>query len=293
VITRLDEFRRDGFTVFEGAHAPDMLERWRAAYDAVCAREGESVWLGSALELDPELFLPAIANPLLLDFAEQVMGPFVQLDDLAINAFPSVAADAAAGRATAWHRDRYAEVPQTSDYTHPPACNTIFYLQDITDAFGPLRVVPGSHRMPIVFTPTDRHRPRADELLLYPKAGNVVFTHGLLAHSGTPNMSGKPRYFMSASYNRSWMKHRIDLSGPRTRALVERARERGDVRLMRLLGQDPTLWERVNPYWFTGADEDRWQAWIAEDRGETGAAAELVGRPRMREVKGAEATGIG
>jgi hypothetical protein len=33
--------------------------------------------------------------------------------------------------------------------------------------------------------------------------------------------------------------------------------------------------ERVNPYWFTGPEEERWAAWIAEDR----AALASSGQP--------------
>jgi hypothetical protein len=263
---RLESFKQNGFTIFEGAHPPELLARWRGAYDDLCRREGESVWLVGTLEVDPELFLPAIANSEILDFAEAVMGPFVQLDSLAINAFPSVDPATVSGTVNAWHRDRYSEVPVTPDYTHPLGCNTIFYLQDITEEYGPLRVVPGSHRKSIVPQLEWRHKPRADELLIYPKAGDVVFTHCNLLHSGTPNTSGRLRYFMSASYNRSFMRHRDRLDGPRTQAIVDAARAAGDRRLMRLLGVDEQLWDRCNPYWFTGTDEERWQGWIAEDR---------------------------
>jgi hypothetical protein len=243
-----------------------LIERWREAYEQKCESEGEAVWLSGTLEIDPWLFLPAIANADLLDFAELVMGPFVQLDSLTINAFPSVDAAQAEGRVNAWHRDRYSEIPQTKDYMHPLGCNTIFYFQDLTDDFGPLRVVPGSHRRNLILNETDRHVPRRDELLLYPRAGDVVFTHCNVLHSGTPNISGKPRYFMAASYNRSFMKHRDPLDGRNTQMLLEEARERNDRRLMRLLGCDEQLWDRTNPYWFVGSDEERWRAWIAQDR---------------------------
>jgi len=293
---RLAQFRQDGYTVFEAVHAPELISKWRAVYDDICRRQGETVWLGSAFEVDPDLFLPAIANARLLDFAEQVMGPFVQMDDLSINAFPSVPVETAPA-ATAWHRDRYSEVPQTGDYVHPLACNTIFYLHDLNPARGPLRVLPGSHRQPIVFTPEDRQASRPGERLLSPKAGDVVFTHGLLAHSGTPNTSGAPRYFMAASYNRSWMRHRMDLDGPRTAALRERAIAAGDRRLARLLGHDAQLWDRVNPYWFMGLDEARWQAWIEEDRqalqgGAAHANSALVAKPgATRTVSGTTLAG--
>jgi hypothetical protein len=71
---------------------------------------------------------------------------------------------------------------------------------------------------------------------------------------------------MSASYNRSFMKHRDPLDGPNTLALVEEARRRNDRRLMRLLGCDDLIWERTNPYWFVGSEEERWKAWAEEDR---------------------------
>jgi hypothetical protein len=274
---RLAEFKRDGFTIFDNAHPPDLLEQWREVYDSRCASEGGAVWLQGTFEAHPALFLPAIANPSILDFAEIVMGPFVQLDALAINAFPSVDPEAAIGKVNAWHRDRYSTVPQTIDYIHPLSCNTIFYFQDLTEEYGPLRVVPGSHRQALLVTPDDRERPRADEVLLYPKAGDVVFTHCNILHSGTPNTSGKLRYFMSASYNCSFMKHRDPLDGPNTRDIVERARRSGDRRLMRLLGEDEQLWDRVNPYWFMGTDEERWRHWISEDRAAHGRGENPLG----------------
>ncbi|TRW14572.1 phytanoyl-CoA dioxygenase family protein [Glacieibacterium frigidum] len=259
-------FRRDGFTVFPGAHSAERLAEWRAAYDAICAREGEAVWLGNTFEIDPALFLPAVANPDILDFAEAVMGPFVQLDALAINAFPPVPAATAIGKVNGWHRDRYAIVPETSDYVRPISINTIFYFQDMDDALGPLRVVPGSHRQGFAIDTPGRTVPRADEVLIYPRAGDVVVTHYLLVHSGTPNTSGQLRYFMSASYNSSWMKHRDRLDGPKTTALRDQARAARDRRLTRLLGEDDLVWDRTNPYWSTGGEAERWAAWIAEDR---------------------------
>jgi hypothetical protein len=271
---RIEAYKRDGYTVFRNVFTPEQLAGWRAAYDALSAREGEPVWFGGALETDPELFLPAATAPEVLDFLESVMGPFVQLEDLSINAFPSKDAAAVAGTVNAWHRDRYAVVPETTDYLRPISCNTIWYLQNIDPAFGPLRVVPGSHRAPIAITAEDRQRPRPDEVLLYPQAGDVVVTHYLLMHSGTPNTSGALRYFMAASFNSSWMRTRNDFDGPRVSALKDRLRAAGDRRTLRLLGEDPLVWDRVNPYWFTGTEEERWAAWIAEDRAaEAGTAA--------------------
>ncbi len=268
---RLSQFQRDGYTLFPAVHGHALMQRWRDAYPSLCRQATPpggppASWLANLLEADTALFLPMAAHPLLLDFAELAMGPFVQLDSTAFNVFPNMAPATAQGRVNGWHRDRYAFVPQTADYLRPWCINTITYLQDLTASSGPLRVIPGSHRDPVVFSATERGLPHPRERLLEPRAGDVVVTHGLLAHAGTPNTSGAPRYFLSASLNLSWMRHRDNHSGPRVSALADDAQARGDRRLLRLLGRDPLLWERSNPYFMTDSDEARWAAWAEEDR---------------------------
>jgi hypothetical protein len=270
---RVQQFKRDGYTVFAGLFSEPLMRRWRTRYAelaAAAALPGKppAAWVANVLEFDPPLFLPLAAHPDLLDFAEQVMGPTVQLDSTAFNVFPNGPKETAVGVVNGWHRDRYSEVPEGTDYIVPNGVNAIVYLQDLTVASGPLRVIPGSHRLPLHFSAEERSRPHKDEVLLHPKAGDVVFTHGAIVHSGTPNTSGGPRYFLSAYYNRSWMRHRDNHAGPRVEALIADARERGDLRLLRLLGIDAKRWDRCNPYFQTGSQESRWAAWAAEDRAE-------------------------
>ena len=268
---RIDQFKTDGYTVFEGLHNEARMQAWRDSYWALTTAASVPgappvTWLSGLLEFNPALFLPMAAHPEVLDFAERVMGPFVQVDATAFNVFPHVPPADAAGKVNGWHRDRYAEIPQTRDYIRPWSCNTITYLQDLDAATGPLRVIAGSHRDAVFFNAQARGLPHPRETLIQARAGDVIFTHALLAHSGTPNTSGQPRYFLSVAYNRSWMKHRDNHAGPRTQALLDVARARNDRRLMRLLGDDPLLWERSNPYFMSGSDEARWAAWTEEDR---------------------------
>ena len=267
----LDHFVSHGYTVFPALHAEPTMQRWRDAYGPLCGQaslpgQAPATWLANLLEADPMLFLPLVWQADILAFAEHAMGPFVQVDSTAFNVFPTVDPGRAGGRVNGWHRDRYAFVPQTRDYTRPLAINTITYLQDLTEANGPLRVIPGSHRDPVVFDADERQRPHARERLLQAQAGDVVVTHGLLAHSGTPNLSGQPRYFLSASLNLCWLRQRDSFGGPRCQALIADARVRGDRRLLRLLGQDGQRWERSNPYFHTDDDATRWQRWNDEDR---------------------------
>ena len=101
------------------------------------------------------LLKPHLLNTHMLDFAERVMGPFVQLDSFEITGFPSRPAEQF-NRVAEWHRDAFnysdmwANHPSSAHfkphpYTAPTACNCLTYLQDMTAESGALRVVPGSH----------------------------------------------------------------------------------------------------------------------------------------------------
>jgi ectoine hydroxylase-related dioxygenase (phytanoyl-CoA dioxygenase family) len=171
----------------------------------------------------------------------------------------------AQSKTSGWHRDRWAQVPRGADYTRPLAINAISYLQDLTEAFGPLRVVPGSHRKPITVPPEARTAPRPDEMVVNMKAGDVVVIHNALLHSGTPNTSGELRFFFSIFYNLTWLKHTDIHSGPNVQHIVRQARARNDRRILRLFGEDDLLERRANSG-FMEDDETLWERWIEEDR---------------------------
>ena len=192
---RMEEYRAQGYTVFEGLYDETTMQAWRDEQDRLQAlsTEGPHVqerthWFGNMLERAPQLMWPAVAHPAILDFAEQVVGPFVQLDNLTLAAFPSMDPEEAAGKVSAWHRDRWGRMPNGA-YERPLAFNAICYLQDLNDEYGPLRVLPGSHVEPIALAEEEIRKPHQDELLIYMKAGDVVLTHNGLLHSGTPNTS--------------------------------------------------------------------------------------------------------
>jgi hypothetical protein len=268
---RLEAYKRDGYTVFEKLFSPKLIEAWKAAYAGIVERQtplGQAeptLWLSSTLEYEPKLFFPAVANPALLDFAERVLGPFVQMDNLTFMAFPSVAKEDAQNKASGWHRDIWAYKPTHSEYVPPLACNAITYLQDLTPEYGPLRVIPGSHRTGISIPPEESGRPHKDEIIVPLQAGDVVFTHSALYHSGTPNCSGKPRYFLSLYYNKSWLRCRDNHQGPALQTVLQAARHNEDRRLMRLLGEDPLVFARANSG-FARDDEEMWDEWIEADR---------------------------
>ncbi len=269
---RLEEYKRQGYTIFESVYDEAQMQPWReealrleASSQGIYAPGARNWWFGNMLERSPALMWPVLSNPLLLDFAERVVGPFVQLDNLTLAAFPSVPKEEAEGKAAGWHRDRWAHMP-TGQYDRPMAWNNICYLQDLTDEYGPLRVIPGSHIDPVTIDDDQRNLPHPDEVVVHPKAGDVVFTHNGLLHSGTPNTSGKRRFFFSVYYNTTWFKQTDTMGGPNCRQLIAWARGRNDHRSLRLLGVEDHLQPRANSG-FMRPDEERWEEWKEADRG--------------------------
>ncbi len=261
---RLEAYKTDGFTIFENIFDESQMQSWREKHQQLSEQNNGQTWFGNTLELAPDIMWDAVTNPTLLNFVEKVLGPFVQLDNLTLAAFPSIEAEKAKGSVSGWHRDRWAHVPYTADYHRPNAVNAISYLQELTDEFGPLRVIIGSHRKPLTMDDEQRAKPHPDETLIHMKAGDVIITHNGLVHSGTPNTSGKLRYFFSIYYNLTWLKHTDRHTGTQTQKLLEEAKASNNHRLMRLLGVDEQLQPRCNSG-FLSPDEKRWQDWANAD----------------------------
>jgi hypothetical protein len=120
-------YKERGYTVFPQLYGDRQMAAWRDKLDELHAEYGEW-WLRNTLEYAPKLFWPAVSHPVLLDFAELVMGPFVQLDNLTLAGFGSVPVEEAEGKVSGWHRDRWGKVPRGSAYQRPNAVNAIGYL---------------------------------------------------------------------------------------------------------------------------------------------------------------------
>eukprot|EP01043_Picozoa_sp_COSAG02_P075824 COSAG02_NODE_15815_length_1139_cov_1.143269_1_plen_176_part_10 len=164
-------------------------------------RSSSDEWL--CLVMNSEQMWVACANPRILDALEAIVGPFAQIDNFTLAAFPSEhekyglggGISVSTGRqfslvaletehntwresqvASGFHRDRYSHLPR-GHYETPSAVNAIWYLQDLTDEYGPLRVIPRSHVQPVTIEPDSRNLPHPDEVLVHMKAGDVVLVH--------------------------------------------------------------------------------------------------------------------
>ena len=271
----LEGYQRDGYTVFRNTLTAERVKDLRAMLDPEFERRhAEHRDRPRAViynVLGHETLAPVLADhiltPALLDFAEAVMGPYVQLDSLAIAGFPSVAAENK-GKVGGWHRDAFSLTEQWMNYpiayereprpyTPPMACNCLTYLQAMTVDSGPLRVIPGSHLDYTDIAKAAHHDPHPKERLISLEAGDMVYTHCELLHSGTLNTWGEIRYFISVYFSRIGLPHRDSFETPAIEQIVADAREHNDRRVLRLFGINEGFHQRQQAAWQTMIDDDR------------------------------------
>jgi hypothetical protein len=264
-VAHLNEFKDQGFTIFPALHTPEFSAGWRALVEHLAPACDEKQVIGNLIEIAPELSFRSIANPILLDFAERTMGPFVQLDGLTLVVWPPLRDNDPAASLLHWHRDPWAQVPRSTAYERPLAINALTYLQDLDERVGPLRIIPASHRTPLTIPTHLRSAPHPAERLINLKCGDVIVMHNNLVHSRTPNRSEASRCYVSVYYNLSWLRISATYDGPQAQEILKIAEEHNDRRVMRLLGVDTELQSRTNSG-FLSTDEECWEDWIREDQ---------------------------
>ncbi len=218
--------------------------------------------LAAAPEVAELLIKPFLLSPRLLDLAERVMGPYVQGDGFYVVGTPPTEftgrepgilphaqlVDETAG----WHRDGYNHhnmwrnnagymddlVAGNQPFTPPLAAHMLCYLQDMDGPGGPLLAVPGSHRSAMGDKPVGTEKEAVVQVDA--KAGDVVFFHCDMLHSGSANRAETAwRYMVTSFVVRAGLPHRDDFTEcPLVRALVAEAEARGDRRVLRFFAAD-------------------------------------------------------
>jgi len=213
----------DGACIVEGMMTPVEVERTRASLTKVIEAipTGRNFFEGFHTQRIYALFAktrafdaPAI-NPLLLGVLDRVLHHY-QLSA------PTGIVIGAGEKAQILHRDE-------SIYPLPPefpnvVVNTMWALDDFTEANGATRFVPGSHRW------TDA-QPTGDEPLEYAvmPAGSVAFYLGKIWHGGGANSTDRARLGVILEYAAAWLRPQENhiLAVPRdiVAALPERLQE--------------------------------------------------------------------
>jgi ectoine hydroxylase-related dioxygenase (phytanoyl-CoA dioxygenase family) len=99
------------------------------------------------------------------------------------------------------HRDQWAFDFFPFPPTYDVQCNTIWAMNDFTDANGATRLVPGSHRFEDKLDISV-----ADTVPAEMPAGSVLFYTGKLYHGGGANRSDGVRYGLNITYAVSWVR---------------------------------------------------------------------------------------
>jgi ectoine hydroxylase-related dioxygenase (phytanoyl-CoA dioxygenase family) len=190
----------DGYCAVEGLLPPDEVAAARASLADVLAAtpEGRNDFEGFKTQRVYALFAKTRAfdgpatDPLLLGVLDRVLHHYQLSAPTGIQIGPGE-------KAQLLHRDDQI-YPLPPDYPDV-VLNTMWALDDFTEANGATRLVPGSHRW------TDRQPGPDDEVVqAVMPAGTVLFYVGKIWHGGGANTTDRPRLGVILEYAAAWLR---------------------------------------------------------------------------------------
>ena len=145
-------------------------------------------------------YLDVLKNSAMTEMAASLIGPNIRLHHCKMNSkLPNTAT------AVKWHQD-FTFDPHSND----DLITALVFLDDVTEENGPLRVVPGSHKGPLLslwhdgkFTGAVSDKAarnfEAAAVNQTGKAGSVCLMHSRVAHASSANNSAQPRTLFIAA----------------------------------------------------------------------------------------------
>jgi ectoine hydroxylase-related dioxygenase (phytanoyl-CoA dioxygenase family) len=214
---QIEFYRENGYLLVENVVTPEQLARMREiTYDFIEKSRAVTVSDG-VFDLDeghsphsPKLTrikLPHKQHPYFWEVAKnsgvtevlrQLLGPNVLLQTSKLNTKAP-----GGGAAVEWHQD-WAFYPHTND--NILACGLM--LEDVDLPNGPLQVIPGSHKGPVLnhnnadgifcgaIDPSDPDFHHDKAVTLTGKAGSMTVHHARTLHGSAPNRSDRPRLIL-------------------------------------------------------------------------------------------------
>ena len=210
---QIEFYREQGYLLVEDAVEEPLLERLRASTYEMIERSRAVTASDAVFDLDeghsaaqpkltrikqPHVHLPAffdvLHSPRVKAVLQALLGPTVRLQTTKLNTKAP-----GGGAAVEWHQD-WAFYPHTND----DLLALGLILEDVDEANGPLMVVPGSHKGPVlshfangVFAgavdPGDPLFERDKAVTLAGRAGSMSVHHVRLLHGSAPNNSDRAR----------------------------------------------------------------------------------------------------
>lgn len=207
-----EQLDRDGFLPLPGILSDAQLTAMRARIQQLLAAEGEDAGkevhqeqgtdrLSDLVNKDP-VFEVCFTHPQVLAGIAHVLRNDLKLSSLNFRA--ALPGDGLQGL----HADWSGPV-EAGDYY---VCNSIWLLDDFTEANGATRVVPGTHRSGKVPQQAmeDPKGTHPDEVLLTAPAGTVVIFNSHVWHGGTLNTTDAPRRALHSYFCRRDQTQQLD-----------------------------------------------------------------------------------
>lgn len=210
---QVEAFVRDGYLIFERFFDAAQTEQLRDALDTVAAGEGHAMrsgkdwgglYLRHLMEKHPA-FLALFYQEPFLSLARATLGPQVRVLPLT----GRIALPDTDGQATPWHiHQRVVPTPLPPFFSQPHVLDTLIYLDDVTDATGPLCIVPGSHLWTDREFPGGPHDDIENQAIVMVPAGSAILIHGNLWHRALPTTpGGSVRRMLILPYAHAWTQH--------------------------------------------------------------------------------------
>ena len=216
----------EGYLVRERLIQGDLLERLRSAVDEVAASAGgegaaggggfSGLFIRNLLDLHPA-FLEMLRFAPMLSVARAVLGPQVQIH----GAVTRVSYPNATNQGVEWHfHQRIVPPPLPAFFARTAIVDNLIYLDDVTEASGPLCVVPRTHLLDEEL-PTGDFGDKSGQIVLPVPAGSCVTSHSSLWHKAMPTRpGGGVRRLLIFGYSPTWMKQVDKPGGGLTDALL-------------------------------------------------------------------------
>jgi hypothetical protein len=182
-----------------------MLPALRRRIDEIFAEEGETA--GSEFKQETgcrrlanlvdkgAVFQKVISHPRILPYIRHVLGDRLKLSSLNVRSVNPL-----------WTESQplHADMAAVADEKGYWVCNAVWMIDDITPENGPIRAIPGSHRLRKLPSEalSDLNAPHPDEVLITGTAGTVAVMNAHMWHGGLGNHTANSRTALHAFYCR-------------------------------------------------------------------------------------------
>jgi len=193
---------QDGYVVLDDVAPPSLFDQIDAALEPLIAGappgrndfEGHRTIRIYNLLAKGSPFPRVADNDDVLALCSEVLGPHFQVSIML--AIHIMAGETGQGL----HRDD--GLFPLPDPHAPVVFNTMWAVDDFTEANGATRLIPGSHR----WEPGRRPQPEDDVIAAEMPRGSVLAWVGNLWHEGGPNSTDRPRTGIAMNYNQAWLR---------------------------------------------------------------------------------------